>query len=123
MGFNWTEFWELVLGDLTSAKVCAYALFSVIGIVVHLGGEVKTRNKESKRTPKKFKGKFFVKDNLKRWIVTVLLLFVLIRFYKEFTGQELVPFTALLLGFSAEGLSGFAKRKIVKLQSNNKFLE
>jgi len=118
------DFWLSVVGGYTFGQTMAMFFFFVIGLILYQLQEVKQRDVESKNTPKKFSLGFLLKDNIKRFLIAFILIYIQFRFFKELTGQELTEFTALLVGYMGNGLSDFGKRNLKVLQENrNKITE
>jgi len=107
-----------ILGGYSAWQFISFVFFFLIGLAIYSVQETRERDIESKFTPKKFNFKFFILDNLRRFALAILLIYVQFRFFKELTGQELTEFTALLIGYAGNGISGFGKRNIKALQAN-----
>jgi hypothetical protein len=110
------DFWISVFGEYTLGQTLSMFFFFIIGLTLYQLQEVKQRNVESKRTPKKFNLWFLLKDNVKRFFLAILLIYIQFRFFKELTGQELTEFTALLVGYMGNGIADFSKRNVKGLQ-------
>lgn len=109
---------SIILGDMTLWAFVGYFIMAMIGAVIHLWLDVKDRDKDSPKTPYVWSWRFFTLDNIKRFIATILLIFVCLRFFSEIMGVDLSPFTALLWGFGLDRVAGFAKNHTEKLQAN-----
>ena len=112
------KLWLMLFGGYDIWELIGYSVFFVLGMFLYSYLEVENRNKLSNNTPKKFSWKFFYKDNLKRYFASVLLVYVLFRFFIEMTGQELNEFTAMLMGFTGDGVIGMKKKSIKGLNTN-----
>lgn len=108
----------MLFGGYSVWELIGYGVFFILGMFLYSYLEVENRNKLSNNTPKKFSWKFFYKDNIKRYVASVLLVYVLFRFFIEMTGQELNEFTALLMGFTGDGVIGMKKKSIKGLNTN-----
>ncbi len=112
------EIKDIILGANSMSYYIGYAIWSLVGaFLYHTFLDVKGRNVNSSATPIKFNFLFLLKDNWKRYLTTILIIFVQIKFYKELNGVDLTAYTALLLGFTSDGISDFAKRSIPALQT------
>ena len=116
------EFFEIIFGTMSFASWCAYILLALLGTLLFTGMEVGLRDENSPKTPKKFSLEFLAKDNIKRYLFTVLLIFIQLRFFKELNGVDLTPYTAILIGFGADGIAGFSKKKVKALQADRERL-
>lgn len=116
------EFLSIIFGSMSFACWMAYLLLALIGSFVFTATEVKLRDVESPKTPRKFSFTFLALDNLKRYGLTLLLIFLQIRFWKELSGTDLTAYTALLMGFGMDGLAGFSKRVFPKFQADREKL-
>lgn len=112
------EFLSIIFGSMTFASWFGYLLLSLLGSFIFTVTEVKTRDALSNSTPFYFSFKFLAFDNIKRYLFTLLLIFIQMRFWKDLSGSDMTPYTALLLGFSMDGISGFSKRMIPQLQED-----
>jgi hypothetical protein len=112
------KLWLMLFGGYDIWELIGYSIFFVLGMFLYSYLEVENRDKLSKNTPTKFSWKFWYKDNVKRYMASVLMVYVLFRFFIEMTGQELSEFTAMLMGFTGDGVVGMKKRSIKGLNSN-----
>lgn len=105
------EFW----GSLNPGMLSAAFVMAVIGIALSLLLFTTKRDPLSERTPTHFSWKFFWNDNLKRILksitLTVLVLFVTIRFSQELMGQKLTMFYAFSLGLGLDKVIEMLKKK------------
>ena len=114
------EFIEIVFGDYSTAQLFGFVWFFLIGYILYGLTEVTGRNVESPNTPKKWSWKFWFKDNMKRYVVTILTTYILFRFYVEFSGHEFGNFDALTLGLIGDGIGATAKKRIKKVMVDRK---
>jgi hypothetical protein len=115
------ELKEILLGDLTLPRFIGYFILFLIGVAYYSVTEVSNRNVDSANTPKKFSWKFFIKDNWKRYIAVLIVVYAMIVFYPNLNdGQELTPFVAFMLGVGVDSLIGSNKKKISILRSERK---
>lgn len=116
------DFIKSVIGDYSFGLWLAYFFFAIIGSIAFSWMEVSDRDKASPKTPVKFRLTFFILDNIKRFVATAILIYVQFRFYKELSGNPLNEYTALLIGFGADGLAGFSKKRTKLLQADREKL-
>lgn len=116
------EFLEIIFGNMSLPQWWAFLVLAIIGSIAFSGMEVIDRNVESPKTPRKFSWNFLAKDNIKRYFLTALLVFIQIRFYSDINHVDLTPYTAILIGFDADGIAGFAKRNAKIMQADRKKL-
>lgn len=105
-----------ILGNYSFGQFVGFCFFFLIGLAMYQFQEVNERNKKSPHSPYKFSFKFMIVDNLRRFVVAAIFIYVQFRFFKELTGQELTEFTALLIGYMGNGLANFEKRNIRTLK-------
>ena len=110
------ELYEILFLSYSIPQMIGYSIFFIFGIFMYSYLEVDNRDKSSKNTPTKFNWKFFYKDNLKRYLATILVVYISFRFFVEITGNPLDEFTAFLLGFTGDGIVGMNKKKLKQLQ-------
>jgi len=105
------EFW----GALNPEVLLAAFAMALIGIFISLLISTTKRDPLSPRTPREFSWNFFWNDNVKRILksiaLTVLVLFVTIRFSQELMGQKLTMFYAFSLGLGLDKVIERLKRK------------
>lgn len=107
----------IFLGDLSVGQFLGYFLMALVGAVIHLWLDVRDRDKSSPKTPYTWSWQFFTLDNIKRFIATILLIFVCLRFFSDIVGVDLTPFTALLWGFGLDRVAGFGKNHTTILKA------
>lgn len=116
------DFLMSIFGTYTAGQWIAYMYFALMGALIYSWREVKDRDVQGTKTPVKFSFRFLIRDNIKRYILTLLLIYIQFRFFKEMTGYELTEYTALLIGFSSDGLSGISKNTTKYLQADREKL-
>lgn len=116
------DFMTSILGNYSIGQTLAFFVFFLMGLVLYQFQEVKQRDKWSINTPHDFYLKFLILDNLKRFAVAFILIYVQFRFYHELTGQELTEFTSLLIGYMGNGLADFGKRNLGVLREKREKL-
>jgi hypothetical protein len=109
-----------IFGEYTYVDLISFGWFMFIGYAVNALIETSTRDIDSPNTPKKWYWYFWIRDNWKRYLFTVLMTYVLFRFYIEIIGHPFTDFEALLLGFSGDGVSGTLKKRLKLLSADRK---
>lgn len=107
-----SEFFTIIFGDYTAVQLFGFLWFFVIGYLVYGLIETSGRDVQGTRTPKKWSWKFWLKDNLKRYLTTILASYVLFRFYAEMSGHEFGNLDALTFGLLGDGLSATLKKRL-----------
>lgn len=116
------ELLEVIFGTYTWIQLFGFSWFFMIGYVIYGLNETKGRNILSAETPKKWKWKFWVKDNWRRYLVTILTTYVMYRFYVEFVGHAFTYFEALMMGLVGDGIGATAKKRVNAVKANRKKL-
>lgn len=89
---------------------------ALVGVAISLLWHSSTRDSQAPSTPAKFSFSFLLKDNWKRILSSLLLIYVFIRFFPDITGISLSLFWCLAIGLSLDKLSELLKSKITALQ-------
>jgi len=116
------EIFQVIFGNYTGIEIFGYLWFLMIGYVIYALNEVSNRDKLSTKTPRKWKWRFWVSDNWRRYLVTILSTYIFFRFYVEFVGHELTNFEALMMGLIGDGIGASAKHKINKVKADREKL-
>ena len=116
------DFINSVLGGYSLGMWLAYFFFAMLGAAAFSWMEVTNRDRNSVKTPIKFRWKFFCLDNIKRYIATGILIYLQFRFFKELTGTGLSEYVAVLIGFGGDGIAGFSKKRAKILQADREKL-
>lgn len=117
-----SEIFEVIFGAYTGVQIFGYIWFLLIGYAIYGLNETTSRDKLSTKTPRKWKWKFWVKDNWRRYLFTLLSTYVFFRFYIEFVGHELTNFEALMMGLIGDGIGATAKNRIAMVKANREKL-
>lgn len=117
------ELFYRIFGDYTIIDIISYAWFMFIGYTIYALIETSGRNKESSNTPRKWSWKFWLNDNWRRYLVTILCTYVLFRFYTEFNGHSFTDFDAFTVGILGDGIAATAKKRIKSLSANREKLK
>lgn len=113
---------ETIFGGYTAINVLGYAWFFIVGYTIYGLNEVSDRDINSKNTPVRWSWRFWVGDNWRRYLVTILSTYVMFRFYIEIVGHEFSDFEALMMGMIGDGIGANAKRKVRGVAGNRKKL-
>ena len=116
------EIFEVIFGAYTWIQLFGFAWFLVIGYIIYGLTETSGRDKLSSKTPKKWKWKFWFKDNWRRYLVTILTTYIMFRFYVEFVGHEFTNFEALMMGMIGDGIGATAKKRTAMVKANREKL-
>lgn len=99
-------------GTETPQQFFVMLFFCFVGVTISLLFNASNRNANSPETPYHFDIWFLIKDNWKRVVLNLLLIYVTIRFYPDvFDGKQLTPFLALGIGIGWDRLAQFIKEK------------
>jgi hypothetical protein len=109
---------QQILGTDTYQAFVTQYFFAMIGVLISLLLHGANRDVKEPSTPNSFSFLFLLKDNWKRIILNLLIIFVTIRFFKDLTGFELSLFFCLVVGFSYDKLLQLLKDKSSILQVN-----
>ena len=99
-----------LLGGIELIPFMVAVFYACIGATLNLLIHANTRDVGSSRTPDNFSYKFLIRDNWKRIAISVILIFISIRFSQEILGQQLTTYLAFLIGFSVDRLAGLIKK-------------
>jgi len=110
------EFLNSLFGTYSTGMWFAYFFFAIIGTIAFSWIEVKNRDKNSIKTPFRFKWRFFIFDNIKRYVATAIIIYIQFRFYKEISHSDMSEYAAVLIGFNSDGIAGVVKRVTKILQ-------
>jgi len=116
------EIFEIIFGAYTWIQIFGFTWFLGVGYLIYTLNEISLRDKLSSNTPKKWKWKFWLRDNWRRYLVTFLSTYIMFRFYVEFVGHEFTYFEALMMGMIGDGIGATAKKKIKNVQANREKL-
>lgn len=117
-----SEIFEVIFGTYTQVQLFGYLWFLIIGYIIYGLNETTSRDALSKVTPKKWKWLFWIKDNWRRYLVTILTTYIMFRFYVEFVGHEFTNFEALMMGLIGDGIGATAKNRVAIVKANREKL-
>lgn len=110
-----------IFGDYTLVDLISYSWFILVGYGLYALIETTGRDVKSKNTPKKWSWNFWLRDNWRRYIVTILCTYALFRFYTEFNGTVFTDFDAFTIGVLGDGIAAVAKKRIKGLSNRNDY--
>jgi hypothetical protein len=93
-----SELFEIIFGAYTQVQLIGYLWFLMIGYTIYGLNETTSRDKLSAKTPNKWNWLFWIKDNWRRYLVTILTTYVMFRFYIKIVGHEFSNYEALMMG-------------------------
>lgn len=100
---------EQILGMSDLVMFAITYAFGLLGIFISILWHASNRDKSSQATPVPFSWIFLLKDNIQRITLSLILLFVGIRFSKQMFGQDLTMWVALGVGLTLDKVSQFLK--------------
>jgi hypothetical protein len=118
-----TTFPQFVLGNYDLTTFSGFLFFALIGLLINLLVNANKRDQNTTDSPVKFKWWFLFKDNWKRIILSILLIYISIRFFKELTHLDLNMFYSLCIGLGWDKLSEFIKTKADILKVDRPFIK
>lgn len=113
---------QVIFCTYTWLQLFGFAWFLMIGYIIYGLNETSNRDKLGTATPKKWKWKFWIKDNWRRYLVTILTTYIMFRFYVEFVGHEFTNFEALMMGLIGDGIGATAKKRVAMVKANREKL-
>lgn len=89
-----------IFGQFTLVFYISYFFYVFFGVIFSAAiVAYKTRDKKSERTPEKFSIIFLLKDNALRIFISLMLVFIFVRFGQELTDTQPTHIGALAIGF------------------------
>jgi ABC-type methionine transport system permease subunit len=105
------DFIATLLGNQSASAFAALVFFSLLGAVLSLLLHTTKRDPNSIATPRKFSWIFFIEDNWKRAITSLILIYLALRFTPELFGVQINEFWAIAIGLCNDQLAQFIKDK------------
>lgn len=99
------SFLENLLGPGDPGMFMAAVVYALVGIVISLLHDSARRDQNNLSTPDNFSWGFLILDNLKRILLSLLLVLVTLRFSREILGADLTMYLALLIGIGFDKLA------------------
>jgi len=84
-------------------------VFGYIGCAVMLLLDIGQRNPKTTYSPTHFSWKFFLRDNVVKLLLDLILVAMFIRFLPEFCHEPINQFYAFLIGLGSDKLASYAK--------------
>lgn len=100
-----------LLGETSIAELLAYFVLASIGAALYMAIRINARHKTDNGKPKKWSWRFFIKDNLGRMLITLILVFVWASHGHDLTGY--LPSWASEIGKGMYIVIGFLTDLIV----------
>lgn len=107
---NYPDFWNVLLSKEPRGFFFGFFVLALIAAAALVFIELKTRNADSLRSPEKFSFKFWLTDNIARFVGNPLLIFLAIRAGIEYISPLWMLFYSMGVGFGSDGLGILAKR-------------
>jgi hypothetical protein len=95
------------------AIIIVGGVFAMLGLAVNRLISVRKAIKENPQTPSKFSLKYFITDNWTSIVLSLLLLFVGLRFTQELLGVDITMWVAFGIGFGLDKLTKIIEDKIL----------
>jgi hypothetical protein len=116
------DFSTVIFGQLSIGTFFGYVALMLIGTIINSAFDASTRDKQSSKTPVKWSWKFFIADNIKRYVGTALMLYVCIRFSDKIFGSEPIDWMMVVLGYNIDSIFVFVKNKTSILSADREKL-
>lgn len=120
---------ENLLGNISIAEFISLYIFAIIGMVLVLLIDSNGRDQSSVNTPVRFSWRFLLRDNYKRILLWVVVMYIMIRFglVKMFVQSILgegesasMEFSMVVVGASFDAVLFFIKNKFGFMKGNRK---
>lgn len=102
---------QKLIGSVDAQTFFASFLFALIGVALSLLLQTTKRDVRSDNTPFAFSWKFLLKDNIRRIIAGILIIYVAIRFYPDWFGEPMTDFLALGVGLAIDKVAEIIKNR------------
>lgn len=112
-----SAFLERITGQDNPADFLYYIFFAFVGVTIMLLFQTTSREVNSVNTPMRFSWRFLWCDNTKRILLSVLLIYVSLRFTKTLLGFNLSEPYALGIGAGLDKISEILKEKFRAIKS------
>jgi hypothetical protein len=115
---------QKIIGDNDLASFGSAWFFCIIGVAISLLWHTTKRDPQSAATPVCFDLKFLMLDNIKRFVLGFLLIYVVIRFYPNFFHESINDYAALGVGLGFDKIAELIKGNSTLLDMNrNKIID
>lgn len=118
------------LGTNTALDFLYYFFLALLGAVAFIAMEARGRNKHSDRTPKEWSIMFFIEDNVYRFLLTIISVYLIARYNMgDWTWEQIgiKPFSNsandmiyVILGFTNDLISMAVKKGYIWIQKKIK---
>lgn len=108
---------KYLIGPTEPGLFLACIFFAMLGVAFVLMYGTTLRKVESLESPKNFSWKYLGKDNLIRLSVSIISVYIALRFLPELFNMELTELTAFMVGTSIDGIALLIKQKTNILDS------
>lgn len=105
------QFLNYLLGPLDAPLFFALFLLALLGMAVGLLVHSTNRTPDKGASPVNFDVPYLVRDNRQRTLLSIVLIVVTLRFFKELTSYEINPFHAFLIGMGYDKLGELLRNK------------
>lgn len=102
---------EILIGLTAPLEFSGLVFFAIIGVFVSLLIQTTKRDVTSTNTPFGFSWSFLFSDNVKRLVLSILLIYLALRFTPDIIGMQVNNFVAFSIGLSFDKLAQFVKDK------------
>ena len=110
----WTEVLKQILGDLTTVQVFAGFFFAFAGVLIKWWVASTQSVKLSPKTPDKFSLVYWISTSVHKLIgivVTIVIVFLTMRFASELLGQTFSYFYCLGVGLALDSIVEYISKK------------
>lgn len=109
---------QYLLGPIQGYEFMAAVFFALVGATLSLLFQANNRDVKASSTPFHFSLFFLIADNWKRMLLSLILIFAVVRFMPEITGQPLTMFWAFVAGLGLDIIAQQLKDKLKAFQVN-----
>jgi hypothetical protein len=102
---------NIFTGEVPTDIFLGFCFFATLGIALSLLWHATRRNVNEKTTPVQFNFWFMLRDNWKRIISSVILVYIALRFAPEIINRDLTEFWAFCIGVGFDKISELIKTK------------
>ena len=98
--------------DTNISIIIAGAIFALLGLGVRYLYKVNKGIKESPKSPNTFSFKYFITKNWADLLLTIILIFIALRFTQEVLGVELTMWVSFGIGLGIDKIKDLLKEKV-----------
>lgn len=106
--FHWHS---VITGATATATFWEFCFFALLGIILSILMNTTTRDPKSVSSPVGFSFLYMCRDNAKRFLVSLISVYVCLRFTPEILTIQLTDFWAFAIGLGFDKLVGLIKQK------------